>query len=184
MTAPADIPPARARELVGLFHPAAERFGEFAAVAAPDVPPAARRLLDHTSHMTVAMERFHGNVVDLDVVARTDCPDGRYAREILLRLPDGRVVQHGIVRIDLDRLGPTTAAAIRGETLPLGRILLATGRLCEVHDVHLLRVVAGPHLAGLFSTANATELFGRVAMIDLDGRPAIELLEISAPLPP
>lgn len=181
MTCAADSPAARALDLVHVFHDSTAGFGEPMAVAPEAVPPTYRDLLDHTSHMTVTMERFHGGPVSLTVIDRKDCPDGRYAREILLRRTDGLVVQHGIVRIDLERLAPATAAAIRAEAAPLGRILLAAGLLMEVHDVRLLRVVNGPHLASLFGVATGTETFGRVARIDLNGQPAIELLEIAAP---
>jgi hypothetical protein len=174
----------RARDLADLFAAApADGFGTFTAVAAADVPEPARTLLDHSSHMTVAMERFHGAAVDLRVVAEADLPDGRYAREILLALPEaagakGRIVQHGIVRIDLGRVAPDVAARIRSREQPLGRILVAAGMLCDVHDVALVSVVPGPHLARLLSDRRT---FGRVASIAVDGRPAIELLEIVAP---
>jgi hypothetical protein len=172
----------RGRELVALFHHQSNFFGELVPVSSGEVVSAARQLLDHSSHMTVAMERFYRGPVSLKVVNRTDCPDGRYAREILLRLDSGRIVQQGIVRVDLRILPPETAAAIRAESAPLGRILLDAGLLCDVHDVHLLRIVVGPHLARLFEISRGTEAFGRVATIGLAGLPAIELLEIAAPV--
>jgi chorismate-pyruvate lyase len=143
------------------------------------VPEAARRLLDHRSHMTVAMERLHGPV-RLEVVDCGEDSAGRYAREILLVRADGRVVQHGIVRIDLRRLVAETAAAIRAAAIPLGRILIEAGLLRDVHDVSLLQIDPGPHLRRLFGT-DAAPAYGRVATIDLDGVPTVELLEIVAP---
>ena len=170
---------ARGRDLVSLFHPDAAAFGDLRLVAAEQVPDAPRRLLDHRSHMTVAMERLHGPV-RLQVVDRGEDPSGRYAREILLLRADGRVVQHGIVRIDLRRLATETAAAIRGEAIPLGRILIEAGLLRDVHDVCLLQIDPGPHLRRLFG-ADAAPSYGRVATIDLAGVPTVELLEIVAP---
>jgi chorismate-pyruvate lyase len=131
--------------------------------------------------MTLAMERFHGGPVQLIVAARRDCDDGRYAREILLTGPDGRIVQYGIVRIALDRLPIATATAIRLESEPLGRILTSAGLLCDVHDVHVLRVVSGPDFASIMGSPDGAETFGRVATIRLDSQPIIELLEIVAP---
>ena len=178
----------RAEELVGFFHSAAASVGEVNPVAASDLPAAARELLDHDSHMTVAMERFHGGPVGLTVLARREDAAGRYAREILLTRPDGpggaaRPVQYGIVRIDLGRLTPTVAAAVRSESTPLGRILLSAGLLMDVHDVALLRIDPGPRLLECLGKASppAPQTFGRVAEIGLDGVPAIELLEILAP---
>jgi chorismate-pyruvate lyase len=124
--------------------------------------------------------------VKLRVVAERSEPsgDGRnlYAREILLARPDGAVVQYGIVRIDLDAVDAETAARIRRAAEPLGSILVEAGLLCEVHDVRLLRIVPGLHLARLIGNERA-ETFGRVAEIVVAGRPAIELLEIVAQLP-
>ena len=191
-------PVARARALVRLFcRP--EEFGGLRGVASEEVPEPARTLLDHRSHMTVAMERFHGGSVRLRVVARADdgterVPNaGRYAREILLETQEGSVVQYGIVRIDLAHLDRATAAAIREARRPLGRILIEAGMLRDVHRVQLLEIVPGPHLQNLFrpqfrlqaspspKASRNQPVYGRVADIQLDGRPTVELLEIVAP---
>jgi hypothetical protein len=173
----------RARDLVGVFHAERAAFGSFAEVSSDRLPSGPLQLLDHTSHMTVAMERFHGGPVGLRVVDRREEAAGRYAREILLTRPDGRIVQHGIVRIDLASLTAEVATAIRGEATPLGRILLNAGLLGDVCDVQLLEILPGPHLASLFKpdAAATAPTFGRVAEIHLGGSPAIELLEIIAP---
>lgn len=156
-------------------------FGRIRAVAPEAVPSVARELLDHHSHMTAAMERFHGGPVSLTVVNQSPraADSNRYAREILLSRGDGAVVQYGIVRLDLAAVTPETAAAIRAAATPLGRILMDAGLLCEVQHVALLEIEPGPHLAGLFQAGGRT--FGRVAEIRVDGRPAIELLEVVAP---
>jgi len=169
----------RANDLVRLFSRPGPDFATFREVPAAEVPEPARGLLDHHSHMTVAMERHHGCAVELRVVSERVLggPAGEvYAREILLVRPDGAVVQHGIVRIHLGALDRESAAAIRRQAAPLGRILIAAGLLCEVQHVELLRIECGPHLRRL--AGNATRLHGRVAEIVVDGRPAIELLEI------
>ena len=176
--APGEAAVARGRDLVSLFHSDEASFGHLQCAAPEHLPDLARQLLDHRSHMTVAMERLHGPV-QLRVVDRGEDASGRYAREILLLRADGSVVQHGIVRIDLPRLAAETAAAIRAEAIPLGRILIDAGLLREVHDVALLEIEPGPHLRRLFGTDATT--YGRVATIDLDGVPTVELLEIVAP---
>lgn len=184
----------RAAELVRLFHESGE-FGAIRGVSASEVPQPARGLLDHRSHMTVAMENFHGGEVRLRVLATADRAatvgqPAAYAREILLENQAGKVVQQGIVRIDLDQVAPATAADIRAARRPLGRILIEAGMLRDVHDVRLVEIVPGPHLAAVFGLQSGQNvggkpphtLFGRVADIELDGRPAVELLEIVAPL--
>jgi chorismate-pyruvate lyase len=182
---------ARATALVGLFCSPTE-FGEIRNVGAEQVPQPSRTLLDHRSHMTVAMERFYGCDVCLRVVATKadggdDSPsNGWYAREILLETPAGVVVQHGIVRINLASLDEATAVEIRRAQRPLGRILIAAGMLRDVHGVQLLEVLPGPHLRQLFlsdESAAAAPVYGRVANIQLNGLPAVELLEIVAPGP-
>jgi hypothetical protein len=187
-------PVERAAALVQLFC-SLDDFGVLRSAAPGEVPEPARSLLDHRSHMTVAMERFHGSDVRLRVVAKSGdgCGqrpnNGWYAREILLETEAGTIVQHGIVRIDLTHLDPEAAAAIREARRPLGRILIEAGMLREVHGVKLLEIMPGPHLRDLFrltvprsaETAEAMPVYGRVADIQLDGRPAVELLEIVAP---
>ncbi|MFM8986042.1 MAG: hypothetical protein ACKONH_08305 [Planctomycetia bacterium] len=172
----------RALSLVGEFCPDPAVFGRFHARTPDAVPEPARHLLDHHSHMTVAMERFHGGAVGLRIVAERPAAAGnRYAREILLVRGDGRVVQHGIVRLDLGALPPETSAAIRAGRAPLGRILIDAGLLCDVQRVELLEVAVGPHLATVLGIPEAAVAFGRVAEIRVGGAPAVELLEIVAP---
>ena len=185
-------PEARAEALVRLFC-SPGHFGVIRSVAPGQVPEPARTLLDHHSHMTEAMERFHGGDVRLRVVASVNDGSDKpthpawYAREILLETQGGKIVQHGIVRIDLTTLDAAAAQAIQEARRPLGRILIEAGMLREVHSVSLLEVVPGPHLNALFrlpdrrAAAADAPVYGRVADIQLDGRPAVELLEIVAP---
>lgn len=169
---------ARAAALVALFVRQPADFGGIAPVAIEAVPEPFRSLLDHDSHMTVAMERHHGCPVSLRIVAEAPADDaGRYAREIVLLGSAGHVVQFGIVRIDLRSVDATTATRIRAGAEPLGRILVEAGALCAVGDVALVEVVPGPHLQPLIGPRRT---FGRVATIAVDGRPAVELLEVVA----
>lgn len=187
----------RAVRLASLCADPASLFATFRSVEAAAVPEPYRRLLDHHSHMTVTMERFHGSPVSLQVVqvaggAAADSKQSNgslaawYAREILLVGPDANPLQHGIVRIDLQHVDDVTAAAIREAQIPLGRILINAGLLREVHRVSLLEVTLGPHLVSLFSPQETVasgniHTFGRVAEISLNGTSAVELLEIVVP---
>lgn len=183
---------ARALELVSLFAEPGPSFATFRPVEREEVPEPARTLLDHTRHMTVAMEAHHGAPLGLRVVARardlgaSDGGNPWYAREILLLSPQGALVQYGIVRINLEHVDRTTAAAIRAARIPLGRVLINAGLLREVHDVSLLEVRPGPRLASLFGGlpvpgVPSAPTYGRVAEISLGGHPAVELLEIVVP---
>lgn len=184
----ADDAVARAERLVALVCRPVEAFATFTAVDAAVVPSPARELLDHASHMTVVMERFHGRPLELRVVARiAERPgvDDWYAREILLVDRGGRVVQHGIVRIDLAQVDPDTARRIRAATEPLGRVLIEAGLLRDVRAVALLELHAGARLAALVGLPETPPpvLYGRVAEIALSGSaaPAVQLLETVVP---
>ncbi|MEI6239107.1 MAG: hypothetical protein WCR51_01840 [Planctomycetia bacterium] len=185
---------ARAERLIALFHRPTAGFARVSPVEGSALPPPFAGLLDHASHMTVAMERFYKGPVSVAILAVHDLEDGSangrtwYEREILLRTADGQVVQHGIVRIDLGCVSSRVAAEIRDGQTPLGHVLIAAGLLLEVQRVGLIRVDIGPQLGALFGPGGpdsdpARQTFGRVAEITLDGVPAVELLEIVAPGP-
>lgn len=178
-----DDPVARAAALLGDFRPDLVDFSLLRTVSGPEVPEPFRTLLDHRSHMTVAMERHHGGPMRLRVVQVGSDPGNpsRYSREILLESLGGQVVQYGIVRLDLAAVDAATAAAIRAAELPLGRLLIASQPFREIHRVSLLAVDPGPGLAGLFGVPPHCGTYGRVAEIAISGRPAVELLEIAAP---
>ena len=148
--------------------------GRVRAVDAAEVSEPARTLLDHDRHMTDAQERFHGGPVELRVLGVvSDGPN--YAREILLSRSNGRIVQYGIVRIDMAVIDTATAASIRRADTPLGRILAEAGMLCAVGGVQLVEFVPGPRLA---DHLGPQPRFGRVADIRVAGVPAVELLEV------
>lgn len=179
----------RALELVRIFSAPGPQYAAFRAVPPDGVPEPARTLLDHTRHMTIAMEQRYGTPLGLRVIARAldaGADDGKspwYAREILLLSPGGEPVQYGIVRINLDRVDAATANAIRAARIPLGRVLINAGLMREVQRVELLEIRPGPRLASLFGRLPTSDLeiaptYGRVAEITLGGHPAVELLEI------
>ncbi|MFM7034417.1 MAG: hypothetical protein ACKOYJ_04375 [Planctomycetia bacterium] len=177
----ADETISRASRMLGCFHSEWDRFAVIRSVVGADVPEPYRTLLDHRSHMTVAMERHHGWPVRLRVVRVASGDEtGRYAREILLEGPDGEIVQYGIVKLDLAAVDAAIAAAIRTADVPLGRLLVDSGMLREVHRVSLFEVEPGPELGRLMG-CGGRRTYGRVAEISLSGRPAVELLEIAAP---
>jgi hypothetical protein len=169
-------PVARASALIELFC-GLDEFGDLRSVVRSEVPEPARTLLDHRNHMTVAMERFHGGTVSLQVLATHpgSAPDAAYAREILLLDQHGSRIQYGIVRIDLGMVPPVVADRIRAADTPLGRVLIDAGCLCDVQHVKLLDIRIGPYLAPLIGPGRT---FGRVATIAVGGRPAVELLEV------
>jgi hypothetical protein len=181
---PCDESSESALTLMDLF-PADEPRPRLELVAAAEVPPPYRQLLVHTHHMTITLESFHRGPVDLQVLATMQSDDW-YARRILLRRHmDAEVVQFGIARIRLTYCTPPVRDAILAQQVPLGRVLIDHDVLRHVVPVAFLRVMPGPTLVqwfgdhrGLFVT------YGRLGAIHLDQKPAVEVLEIVAPIPP
>jgi chorismate-pyruvate lyase len=150
-------------------------------LAGADVPEPYRGLLVHEHHMTVTVEAYHGGPVDVRILARRQ--DGSfYARKILLvHRASGKVVQSGIVRIDLDQCSQSVRDAILAGQTPLGRILIEHDVLRRIEPTAYLRIIPGPAPMGWFSLSEPTPLYGRLAIIHCNGRPAVELLEVVAP---
>ncbi len=168
--------------LVGLFYPRSEELGRFDEVDSHDLKRDYRMLLAHDSHMTVTVERFHNGPVDVRVL-ETQLSGNHYARKILLaRQSDGVVVQFGIMRLDLSAVGPEVRREVESRQTPLGRILIEHNVLREVHLRKLWRVTPGSELRRLLGMAEGQVTYGRTAIIHCNGEPAVELLEIVAPV--
>lgn len=164
----------RANRLVPLFFQERASFGEILEVGSHEVPQPLRRLLDHRSHMTVAMEAHVGGSLGLRVMQehRESAPSGpgprgRYAREIMLLSSGGKPVQYGLVRVDLSAVGAAVSERILAGSAPLGRVLIEAGTLRDVHDVTLVRIATGRELARRIGVDPGRTLFGRFAMISL-----------------
>lgn len=163
--------------LVELFY-SNDSLGTFEEIDPSLVPEPFRRLLDHHSHMTVALEDYHRSPVDLRVLDVRQFAS-YYARKIILTLRGGsRAVLFGIVRLKTDLLPPEAMRAIRGESEPLGHVLIRQNVLREVERLHLWRVEPGAELGGLFGVDPGSLVYGRTALIYCNSQPAIELLEV------
>jgi chorismate-pyruvate lyase len=167
--------------LVSLFYPQPALLGRLEPVEAEQMPPAFRWLLAHDEHMTVTVENFHASPVDVQVLAKRVEPPF-YARKILLaRRSDQQVVQFGIMRIDFSYLEPEVRAEIEAERTPLGRTLIEHNVLRRVRLAGLWRVVPGSDLQQLFGLSEPRETYGRTAIVECNGEPAVEVLEIVTP---
>ena len=175
-------PPSRPdlQTLLGLFPPSDLAGFEFLDAAA--VAPPYHGLLVHEHHMTVTVEGFYRDFVDVMILARRHEVD-TYARKILLVLQkSGRIVQFGIVRILLRYCSDAVRGEIVAGQAPLGRILIQHDVLRRIEPTAFLRVVPGPAMMEWFGLAQPRPTYGRLAIIHCDGQPAIELLEILAPV--
>ncbi len=168
--------------LVRLFYPRTDALGRFQEVDWHDLERDYRMLLAHDSHMTVTVERFHNGPVDVRVL-QTRIDGQHYAREILLaRQSDGVVVQHGIMRLDFAAVSPQVRQEVESQQTPLGRILIQHNLLTKVHLRKVWQVTPGDGLRQHLGVQSGQITYGRTAVIHLDGEPAIELLEIVAPV--
>jgi hypothetical protein len=180
MNHPATVRGPHLNELLSLF-PTADDFSDIEAVSAEEVPPPYHGLLVHEHHMTVTVEAHHGDKVDVVIYNRRH--DGPYyARRIFLALQTSRrVVQYGLVRINLRYCSPAVRAEIIAGESPLGRILIKHDVLRRIEPTGFLRVLPGPALMGQFGLTEPLPTYGRLAYIHCNEQPAIELLEVVAP---
>ncbi len=152
-------------------------------IRAHEVPEPYHKLLVHTHHMTVTVEAFYGSPADVRVLScRRE--GNEYARKILLALKEDptNVVQFGLVRIDLGVcLEAVRNEIVEGKT-PLGRVLIQHDMLRRIEPVAYLRVALSATMARWFRVPPDTETFGRIGVIYTGDRPAVEVLEILAPI--
>lgn len=146
------------------------------------VPEPYKSLLVHEHHMTVTMEEFYRTPVVVRVLDRSQ--QGLiYNRKILLERSDnGRVVQFGIIRFDLSWVTEAVRDEILREQIPLGRILINYNVLRHIDLGAILRIVPGPDLQNLFGCQAGQAAYGRLATIFCNQKPALDLLEIAAPV--
>jgi chorismate-pyruvate lyase len=167
-------------DLYGVF-PGASGPPEHVELAAEEIPQPYRQLLAHEDHMTVTMEAHHRKPVYVRVLQRHRAGSW-YARKILL-FPVGteKVVQFGIVRINLDLCSKEVRRAILDEATPLGRILIRHNVHRRIQPTAYLRLTPDDELQRCFRLTEPIPAYGRLAIIHCDGQPAVELLEIPAP---
>lgn len=169
-------------QLYQLFPDSADR-PSAVEVPAGDVPEPYRALLVHTHHMTVTVERYYGSAVDVRVLACERRGD-EYARKILLALKDdsARVVQFGLVRINLGVCPEQVRTAIVEGKTPLGRVLIQHDMLRRIEPISYLRVELSAPMAAWFGAPAGALTYGRIGVIFTGDRPAVEVLEILAPV--
>ncbi len=167
--------------LVDLFYPNLSALGEFQESDASGIPAPFRGLLAHDAHMTVTVEAFFRDTVDVAVLQSHHTPT-HYSRKILLSTRRGQQpVLFGLVRLNLGFLAPDVRAEIESERVPLGRVLIEHNVMRNVRLLSLWQIEPGTELKRLFGLADSQRCFGRTALIYCNGVPAVELLEIVTP---
>jgi chorismate-pyruvate lyase len=146
------------------------------------VPDPYGSLLVHPDHMTVTMEQFHGERVAVQILQRVRHGES-YARMILLSLENsGRIVQFGIMRFDLRFCDDAVRDEILRGVTPLGRILIEHNVLRYIQPAGYLKIVPGASLMKYLGLEQPADVYGRIANIFCNGEPAVDLLEVAAPV--
>jgi hypothetical protein len=172
------------KKLAAMFPEAQSLVQNVEYIPASTTPEPYKTLLVHDIHMTVTMEKYHGCPVDVHVIDRRLDGDV-YARKILLtRHGTNSVVQFGLVRFDFQYVTEAVKKEIISEQIPLGRVLINHTVLRQVDLNAILKLTAGPAMAKYLQMPIGAVTYGRIATIFCNQKPAIDLLEVSAPLPP
>src|SRR5262249_29763599 len=106
-----------------------------------------------------------------------------YARKILLlKHETDTVVQFGLVRFHFEFVTDAVRNEIISGNTPLGRVLINHNVLRHIDLGAILEITAGPGLAKYFRMKEGDITYGRLATIFCNRLPAVDLLEISAPI--
>ncbi len=175
-------PLAELHALVALFPETEPLLARAEHVAAPLMPEPYRAMLAHDHHMTVTMEEHHRGPVDVAVLDEREV-GGLYCRKIILtKRGTDQVVQFGLIRFDFRFVTDAVKNEILARETPLGRVLIRHNVLRHIDLGALLKVEAGPGLAKHLRMPVGGVTYGRLATIFCNGSPAVDLLEITAPL--
>jgi chorismate-pyruvate lyase len=167
-------------ELFSLFAPA-DDVPTFEIVSWDAVPEPYHGLLVHDHHMTVTVEQFYGGRVGVRILDRQQTAEW-YARKILLYLErDNRVVQFGIMRVHYEHLSDKVRQEIQAGDTPLGRVLIENDVHRRVQPTAFLRIQPRPGMVKYLEMERAEEMFGRLAYLHCNNKPAVEVLEIVTP---
>jgi hypothetical protein len=145
-------------------------------------PEPYKQMLVHDQHMTVTMEAYHACKVDVRILDRRLDGDLYSRKIVLVKAGTDRVVQFGIVRFDFQYVTKAVRDAILKGDTPLGRVLINHNVLRHIDLGAILRITAGPALADYLQMTPGSTTYGRLATIFCNQRPAVDLLEIPAPL--
>ena len=168
--------------LVELFFPELSDLGDCAEVDADSLPDVDRQLLAQNHHMTGAVESFQESPVQVDVLEWRKRDDLYWRKILLRRAEDAKPVLFAIVRLNFSFLNPETRRRVEQRAAPVGRILVEDEFVTKIEVRALWRIMPAEELCHQFRMSEPSVLYGRTALIYCHGEPAIELLEILAPV--
>lgn len=151
------------------------------AVDPVSIPMPYAPLLVHSGHMTEVLERHHGGALSVHPY-RIRREGDIYGRRIDLRAAGlDAPVMTGIMIFNLALVTTTVRDEIVRATSPLGEILIRHRILRRVAADAYLEFAPRDPLVARFGLPQPGPAYGRLATIDCDRRPAVDLLEIVRP---
>jgi chorismate-pyruvate lyase len=150
-------------------------------ITAQSIPEPYRPLLAQSGHMTAVLERHHGSALSVRPY-RIRREGDIYGRRIDLFAAgvDGPVMT-GIMIFNLALVPAKVREEIVGAQSPLGEILIRHRILRRVAPDAFLEFDRADPLVARFGSGVSRPAYGRLATIDCDQRPAVDLLEIVRP---
>jgi hypothetical protein len=146
---------------------------ELRALPGVQLPEPARQLLVHAQDMTSTLETFHHSPLRVEVLRREQA-DTLYFREVFLRTQSNdRIVEYGVIAIELEQFTPPQRETILAGRIPLGEVLHRFRIPFVSSPIGYFEVPAGRLGGRPFSVPAATACHGRFNRL---GKPSGEAL--------
>ena len=144
-----------------------------------EIPEPYRGLLVHDGDMTSTLERFHRDVLTLEIM-RVGQAEGNYLREVVLRKKGtGEAVEYGAIEVLLGAFSASMRVAILDGGQPLGGLLNSTGLVYGSEPIGFFGLT-GSGIGDVFSeTPGGGVLFGRYnRLVDENGVCLARIIEV------
>jgi len=168
--------------LAGFYNAAGRSLPAVWDIAAEELPPPYRQLLDHQRDMTSTLERFHGTRTHLRVL-RAGVRNGVFEREVVLAL-DGsdKPVEFGALTVHLELLPVGVRGLVTAGQRPFGGILVEQGVRFSSHPKAFIRVEPDATICRALALISPATLYGRCnALHDGNGRVLADIVEVLPP---
>jgi len=146
----------------------------------PDFVPAPyNSLLVHQTDMTSTLEKFHGEPLHVELLAR-HMQDNEYYREVVLVLDHSKKrVEFGAIKINLNLFPAEAQAEILQEQQPLGRVLNHFNIPFNSRPTAFFSVNSDEFISTALQVDYESVLYGRRnTLLDSWERPLAEIIEI------
>ena len=147
-------------------------------LAAAELPPPYRALLDHERDMTLTLEAQVGGRVALRVLSTFTRGRSYFRRVLLVEESTGRPVEMGAIRITAAAFPARIRAAIQQNDRPFGRLLRDGGIDFLSRPKTFLAVTPNSEMMGVFWMREPRTLYGRQTAVFVSGKQVGDIVEI------